>query len=281
MTKSHALMLRSKKGLATLLSGNHQSLFKGSNGEIMQLREYEEGDEIRSIDWKLSAKMDQLYVKVTQDEKVIPVMIIPLISGSLYFGSHTLKHDMMGEVISILGMSALMAKDPLSILLPRDNKITLTPFSTQQKDFLLSLDTFFSIDPKGKTPPYEEIAKTLMKSLRKKTLLIFIGDFFPPHTWDQTLFRSLSIKHDVVSIMVRDTLEENPTAFDISHFCDPQTFEKKSIVFSDAMSQEASCKLREYDQTLIKEWNKWGIRNSKIMTHQSPLGVLSTLFLRS
>jgi uncharacterized protein (DUF58 family) len=281
MTKSHALLMRAKKGLATQLSGNHLSFFRGSGSDIVQLREYQEGDEIRLIDWKISAKMDQLYVKITQEERVIPVVIVPLMSGSLFFGSHSMKVDLEGEMLSILGMSAISAKDPLSIVFHQNQKLTLTPFSTQQKDFQLALDQFFSIDPKGETIPYSAITSYLMKTLRKKSLVIFIGDFFPSSPWDNKDFRPLAIKHDIVNIIVRDHLEEKPVAFQVSHFCDPTTYEKRQLFFDENMAHELHQKLIQHDHTITQQWNQWGIRNGKIMTHQSPLGVLTNLFLRS
>lgn len=267
MSKLQKILVRAKRQVFSEMIGNNPSIFHGQGYDFVELREYMPGDDIRHIDWNITAKLQQPFVKVFKEERELNIVIVTLLGGSVYFGSLKFKQDIIAELAALLGYSALKNGDLLSSYIFSDKLISYTKPSKKIFQVQKITEDIINFNPIGQKVSMQEVSKTLLARLKKRSLVIMIGDFF-----DIPDFRVVAKKHEVISIVVRDILEEKPPVMGITSLVDP---EHGYVVDGDFNSENINAynkKIQLHDKKLFSRFQKDQIRFRKIYTG-SKLGV--------
>ena len=265
MNNLKTLILKTKRKIFNDLSGNNISGLKGEGSDFEEIRAYIHGDDRRKIDWKNSAKMQSLYVRVYNETREINVVLASLLNGNLEFGCERKKKELLIEICAILGYSAIKNGDLFSgaslshkkkqINIPSKKTFLLEEYlNIVSKQTLLNLKADFDND-----------IKYLKKHLKKKSLLFIVSDFL-----DEINLSALSKKHEIVLIIVRDRFEENPTLEGEINLIDPESGEEVEIYLTKNMIQQYRERYIKQDQKLFKHLKSLGISYIKIYTNEDP-----------
>lgn len=279
MTATRTILLRARKALYGELTGAHKSLFEGEGYDFEELREYQEGDDVRKIDWKISAKLDDLYVKVLREERELSVVAALLCGGSMHFGSVALKQETAALIAAIAGLSAVANGDRFGAFLFGERLVATVPPSKIPGAVARFVDTLLAYDPVGTTVDSTAAAASLASLLTRRSLVILVGDFFPGTACSQaSVWRQLAKRHDLVLLRVRDPLEEEPRPFGIVDFRDPATLERIVMPFDPASSRRYRDMVRRHDSLFDDDIRRMGGRIATIRTTDAPYAILRDLF---
>lgn len=269
------LLIKTKKAVFSQQIGNNTSKIKGEGYDFVELREYEDGEDIRKIDWVISAKMQKPYVKVFNTQRELDINIIPILTGSTYFGTQILKKDIITEICSILGYVATAQGDSYSSFIANESSYINT-LKTKKvmgvEEMIRKIDHY---DALGKTVNYENIIYNLHKQIQKKSLIFLIGDFFNTENINLKL---LSKKHEVVVIIVRDKFEESPVALGNINLIDPSTSQRFNGNLNSSLIKKYTQKVKIHDHLLFEQLKKSGIEFIKIYTEDNVTKKLAQLF---
>lgn len=255
------ILLKAKRQVFSELVGNNPSKFKGEGYDFLELREYNAGDDIRHIDWNITAKMQKPFIKVFREERELNVVLASMLNGSVYFGSKKFKQELIVEINALLAYSALKNSDLLTSYIFAD-KHYITHKPTKRLFAVEALVKDLSeFDPLHKKANYDILAKSLYKSVKRKSLMIIIGDFF-----EIPDFTLLSKKHELIVIIVRDKLEESPPLMGFSSLSDPESGAILEGDFNSSSIKAYEQKVKEHDHKLYESFRKAGVKFTKIYT---------------
>ena len=260
------IVLKTKKQVYGDMLGNNASLFQGEGFEFSELREYVYGDDVRKIDWKTTAKLSKPYVKIYKEERELNVVVVSMLSGSMYFGTVKQKSDIMAEVVATLGFSAIKNSDLFSHMIFADKMYGLSKPSKKLFSVHKAVEDVVTFDPIGKEADYKALVETLINRLKKKALLFIVSDFV-----GEIDLKLLSKKHDIFAVMVRDRFEENPQELGYLRLIDMEN--KKSFegdVGSSTLKHYKKA-LHDNDEKIYKQFKKQGVRFTKVYTHEEPV----------
>jgi uncharacterized protein (DUF58 family) len=255
------IFLKAKKEVFGEMLGNNASLFHGEGFEFTELREYIQGDDVRKIDWKTTAKLGKPFIKIYNEERELNVVTALMMGGSTYFGTARPKSELMSELVALIGFLALKNGDSFSNVIFADrlyehSKPNKKMFSI--RDALAKIEAFEML---GKESNYLAFIERLYRGIRRKSLLFIISDFVGDI--DLTL---LSKKHDIVALVVRDKFEENPAELGLIRLLDMEGFESfKGHVGIEELKGYREA-LVQNDKRLYTQFKKNGIRYGKIYT---------------
>ena len=273
MSRLKQILIKTKKQVFSEIAGNNPTLMRGDGFEFVELREYTSNDDIRHINWKVTAKLQKPFVKVYAQEKELNIVIVPLLSGSVYFGQKRMKQDLIAEISSVLSFSAIKNSDRFSAYIFSDKlddfiKPSKKTFANQELT-----EKILNYDPVRKSINYDSLHSFLMNKIKRKAVVFLIGDFFGDFN-----FSTLAKKHEVIAIIVRDKLEENPPNFGSLNFIDPCTLSQEHIDFNSQTADKFQNMVRQNDKKLYRHFKKHHIRFTKIYTNEEPFIKLIKLF---
>lgn len=271
--RTKTLILKAKKQTLANLSGNNPSLSIGDGFDFFELRTYNLGEDVRRIDWKRSAKMNEPYVKTYLQETQIKLVLVPILGGSLHFGLKRLKQEILVEVLSLLSFSALKNADLVSFCSWQNETANFTSFTKNPSIINKQIENISNTNLLGFKDDFKDLNNILLNRLKLKSLIIFIGDFYKIPN-----FSSLAKKHEVLAIVLRDKFEENPSQIGALRVANPTSFIQEDIVFDKTFSNLVQKKMKNHDKELFKTFSKHRIRFIKIYTHENVYARLRTLF---
>lgn len=215
-----------------MFAGQYQSVFKGSGMEFNEVREYQPGDEIRSIDWNVTARMGHPFIKKFVEERELTVMILLDASMSCRFGStKQLKSQVAAELCSILAFSAIKNNDKVGLVVFADKIEKFIPPRKGLRHVLKVIREALYFRPKGKGTNITNALEYLSKVAKRKTITFIISDFF-----DKGFKQRLSIankKHDIVAIAITDPREINLPNIGLIRLADAETGKNFIVDTSD------------------------------------------------
>jgi len=269
------LLITTKKSVFSQQLGNNTSKIKGEGYDFVELREYEDGEDIRKIDWVISAKMQKPYVKVFHTQRELEINIVLILSGSTHFGTVKLKKDLITEICSVLGYVATAQGDSYISFIANEDSTLNTKKTKKLLGVEKMVENIYNYNPLGKNVNYEKIIISLYKQIQKKSIIFLIGDFFNCKNLNLKL---LSKKHEVIAIIVRDNFEENPTKLGNVNFTDPSTSQVFEGDLNKSLVNNYTKKVQKNDQILYDTFKKAGVDFIKIYTHESVFKKLAQLF---
>jgi uncharacterized protein (DUF58 family) len=207
LRKIRRLELRTKRLVASRFAGQYHSVFKGQGMNFEEVREYSPGDEIRSIDWNVTARMNTPYVKKFTEERELTVMLAVDASASGAFGSVSLsKRELAAEVAAILAFSAINNNDKVGLLLFTDRTELLIPPRKGRQHTLRLIREMLYFSPAGRGTDLSGALERLNRALPRRALVFLISDFLAPDFSKQ--LAAASSRHDLVAMPVYDPGEE-------------------------------------------------------------------------
>ena len=257
------IVLKTKKQVYGDMLGNNASLFQGEGFEFAELREYVYGDDVRKIDWKTTAKLGKPFVKIYKEERELNVVVVSMISGSMYFGTVKQKSDIIAEVVATLGFSAVKNSDLFSHMIFADKMYGLSKPSKKLFSVHKAVEDIVDFDPLGKEADFPALVETLIKRLKKKALLFIVSDFV-----GEIDLKLLSKKHDVFAVIVRDRFEEDPSELGYLRLIDMETKQSFEGDVNGATLKNYKKALHDNDEKLYKQFKKQGVRFTKVYTHE-------------
>ncbi len=205
-----------------VFSGEYHSVFKGRGMEFSEVREYQFGDEIRTIDWNVTARLDHPYVKVFEEERELTVMLLVDMSGSQFFGSQvSMKRDIAAELSAILAFSAMKNNDKVGAILFTDRIEKFIPPRKGRSHALRIVRELLSFEPQRKTTSLNAVLEYLNHIQKKRSIVFLISDFM-----DSGYDSALSIvgkRHDLIGLVLKDPHEIDLPDVGLITFRDAET----------------------------------------------------------
>jgi uncharacterized protein (DUF58 family) len=227
------LELRTRGLVNSLFTGEYRSVFKGQGMEFSEVREYQVGDEVRSIDWNVTARMGKPYVKRYIEERELTVMLAVDLSGSERFGTRgRFKSELASELAAVLAMSAIRNNDRVGALLFTDRIEHVVPPRKGRRHVLRLMRDLLVFEPVGRGTDLAGALEYTQKMLSHKAIIFVVSDF-QSDDLEQPL-KLLAQQHDVVAVTVDDPSEQELPDIGLARFIDPETGRTLDINTSDA-----------------------------------------------
>jgi uncharacterized protein (DUF58 family) len=269
------LLIKTKKSVFSQMIGNNTSRFKGEGYDFAELREYEDGEDVRKIDWVISAKIGKPYVKVFHAQRQLDINVVALMGGGVYFGTHIQKQELITQISSMIGYSAIASNDNFASFIATDSLQLITKKSKNIKSVEYMAQTMYHYPVIGKTIEYHTLKDQLFKQVPQKSILFLVGDFLECEDLDLKL---LAKKHELIAIVVRDRFEEDPSSLGGVEIVDPATLQRLEFELGDKEVKQYTKYIQSYDLKLFKKFQKWGVEFVKVYTDENPLVKLLKLF---
>lgn len=207
LRKVRRLEIRSRRLVEDLFSGNSESVFKGRGVEFEEVRPYVPGDEVRDIDWNVTARLGAPYVKRFVEERELTVMLVVDISRSMHFGTSAVaKRELAAELCAVLGFAAMRNNDRVGLVLAAGDVEHFVRPARGRTHLLRMLRDLLNTDPETKGTHLGHAAQFLTRSLRRRGLVFWISDF--EDTLDPRDWRVLAKRHELTALALRDPRDE-------------------------------------------------------------------------
>jgi uncharacterized protein (DUF58 family) len=261
-----------------IFAGEYHSAFKGRGIAFSEVREYQYGDDIRSIDWNVTARFNHPYVKVFEEERELTVMLLVDVSGSGYFGTKvTYKRDLMTEVAAVLSFSAIFNNDKIGVIFFSDKVERFIPPLKGRKHILRIIRELLDFKSESRRTNLNEPLRFLTNAIKKRCTAFIISDFIVPE-FEEAL-RIASNKHDIVALKVYDPLEQSIPDIGLVKVSDSESGEEKWIDTSSVNTRMAYEEWWINHLEIIKNiFNRCGVDSAELRTDLDYVKPLMKLF---
>lgn len=262
------------------LSGNYTSGFKGQGLAFREVRQYQAGDDVRTIDWNVSARMHEAYVKVFVEEREMTVMLVVDLSASEAFGTRrTSKAQLAAEVAALCAFSAIKHNDRVGLILSTDQIEKIVPPKKGQKHVMRVVREILGARPEHTGTDLSIALETLYHVARRRSVAFVLSDFYASG-YERTLSLTAA-RHDVIPVMLVDPRDEKLPDVGLAHFEDPETGETILVDTSDARVRAYyKDRMRQAREAHVKVFRKLGLDHVVVRTDQPYIKPLRDLFAR-
>jgi len=270
------------RGLSNhIFSGQYHSAFKGRGMTFSEVREYQYGDDIRNIDWNVTARFHRPFVKIFEEEREMTVMLLIDVSGSNDFGSvDATKRDITAEIAAVLAFSAITNNDKVGVIFFSDQIEKFIPPKKGTSHILRIISEIVTFKPQHKGTDIGEGLKFLTSAIKKRTTAFLISDFVSSKPFEQEL-RIAGRKHDLISLRITDKRELIIPKMGLVKFRDSETGEEKWVDTSTNAWNLAYQKYVQHETTMLNHtFANNGIDNTLIYTDEDYVKPLMQLFKR-
>ncbi|MFZ1706059.1 MAG: DUF58 domain-containing protein [Saprospiraceae bacterium] len=231
LKKVKKIEITTKAVIKDLFAGDYHSAFKGRGMSFSEVREYSHGDDIRHIDWNVTARSSHPFVKVFEEERELTLLLLIDVSPSSKFGSSILKSDLIAEICAVLAFSALRNQDKVGAVFFTDKIEKYIPPKKGKQNILHVIREIIQINPQGNGTNISTALEFLNNVHKKKTICFIVSDFM-----DQNFEKSITTsgkKHDIIGMHIYDEREKHLPNVGIMEVMDP---ESKQIQIIDSSS---------------------------------------------
>ncbi|HOU26633.1 MAG TPA: DUF58 domain-containing protein [Paludibacteraceae bacterium] len=235
------------KGLSqNIFAGQYHTAFKGRGMAFSEVREYQYGDDIRNIDWNVTARFNHPYIKIFEEERELTVMLLIDVSGSREFGSvDKTKKNIITEVAATLAFSAIQNNDKIGVLFFSDRIEKFIPPQKGKKHILHIIRELIDLQPKSRKTDISMVLKYFSNAIKKKCTAFILSDFIDTNDFEQAMLLA-NKKHDLVALQIYDKRETELPNVGLLKIKDAETGE---IVLVDSSNKA----IRDLYQSV---WNK-------------------------
>ncbi|MGA7304362.1 MAG: DUF58 domain-containing protein [Rhodothermales bacterium] len=220
--KIRRIEIQTKGLVEDIFGGEYHSAFKGRGMEFAEVRPYQYGDDIRFIDWNVSARTGDTFVKVFEEEREQTLMLAVDISGSGDFGSQTqFKREMAAEICAVIAFSAIQNNDKVGLLLFSDDVELLVPPKKGRRHVLRVIRDLFAHEPRSRGTNIANALEHVLHLLRRRSIVILISDFLDVR-FEREL-RAVRQRHDTIAIQLHDPREASLPAVGLLELTDGET----------------------------------------------------------
>ena len=262
------------------LAGSYTSVFKGQGLAFREVREYQPGDDIRTIDWNVSARMDSTHVKVFVEEREMTMMLVVDLSASQRFGTHTSsKARLAAEVAALCAFSAIKHNDRVGLILSTDQIEKLVPAKKGQKHVMRVVREILGRVPERTGTDLKVALETLHSVARRRSVAFLLSDFFTTG-YDRALSLAAA-RHDIIPVMLVDPRDEELPNVGLGTFEDFETGESVIVDTSSPQVRAHYAKqMRGLRDEQVRLFTKLGLDHCIVRTDQPYIKPLRELFAR-
>ncbi|MCC6516540.1 MAG: DUF58 domain-containing protein [Chitinophagales bacterium] len=267
------------KGLTNhIFSGEYHSAFKGRGMSFSEVREYQYGDDIRNIDWNVTARFQHPYVKIFEEERELTIMLLIDVSKSAFIGTQTqLKNEIMAEIAGVLAFSAIQNNDKVGVLFFSDAIEMFIPPKKGKSHILRIIREILNFEPKSNKTNISLALESFNNMVKRKSIAFVLSDFIDENYANE--LRHISKKHDVIGVKVYDNLDMELPNIGLLQVQDVETGETKWLDTKDKQTQKAySERASFYDNIYNDSFVMAGADKLKINTAQAYVHILMNFF---
>jgi uncharacterized protein (DUF58 family) len=233
LKKVRQLEIRTRGLVNQVFSGEYHSVFKGRGMEFSEVREYQYGDDMRMIDWNVTARFNHPFVKIFEEERELTVMLVVDMSGSQFFGSHSaLKRDAALELSAILAFSAMKNNDKVGLILFTDRIEKFVPPRKGRGHALRIVRELLSFEPSRPATSIKTALEYLNHVQKKRSIVFVISDFMDTHY--EAALRIAGKRHDLIGVVLQDPRENELPGVGLIHLRDAESGESRLVDTSSA-----------------------------------------------
>lgn len=278
LKKVRAIEIKSRGLSNQIFSGEYHSAFKGRGMAFSENREYQHGDEIRTIDWNVTARMGHPYVKVFEEERELTAMILVDVSGSEQFGTQTqLKRSLVTEIAAVLAFSAMQNNDKIGVIFFSDKIEKFIPPKKGKSHILRIIRELINFEAEQSGTDIRLALDYLNSVIKKRSICFLVSDFE-----DRGFSDALKIankKHDVVALQIQDPAEQVLPNIGLVQIKDAETGEVRWINTSSKSVRQQFAKNRSIQNAELKALlRKSGVDFASIHTNENYVRPLMNLF---
>lgn len=269
LKKIRAIQVKTNYLVNSAIAGEYISAFKGRGMEFSEVREYIQGDDIRLIDWNVTARAGRLFIKEFQEERELTVMLIVDVSSSGEFGSaDRLKNEVAAEIASILAFSAVKNNDKIGLIVFSDKIERYIPPKKGKAHIWNVIRTILNFTPEGRGTDLSLPLQYLLNIQKRRTVTFLISDF-QAEGYEKSL-KLAKQKHDIIAIAITDPRELSlPNNIGLAHLEDAETGETLLVDTYDKQMTDRYRRLKQEEQAnRIKFFKSIGIDVVEILTDQ-------------
>ncbi|MDR1005553.1 MAG: DUF58 domain-containing protein [Bacteroidales bacterium] len=278
LKKVRKIEIKTKRLSSNIFAGQYHSAFKGKGMAFSQVREYNYGDEIRSIDWNVTARFNHPYVKIFEEERELTVVLLIDVSGSTFFGTDkVLKSEIITEIAAVLSFSAIANNDKVGVIFFSDRVEKYIPPKKGVSHILRIIRELLSFKPSESKTSFEAPLRFFSSVIKKRATCFLITDGYS--AFDEKSLRIAAQKHDLSLLIVRDEREYRLPNIGLMELKDAESDRTIWIDTSDKRQiRDFATFRRQQDEQLQLQLKRMGIANVTLMTSDDYIKALMKLF---
>lgn len=257
LKKVRQIEIQTNKLVSETFAGEYLSAFKGQGIEFAEVREYTPGDDVRAIDWNVTARTGVPFIKKYNETRELTLVIACDVSASQRFGSvDKLKQETAAELAALFAFSAMRNNDKVGLLLFSDKIELFVPPKKGKKHILRLIRELVAFEPQGRGTDMALALKTLVQVLRRQGILVLISDYLSPLEQFEKPLKLAAKKFDLIPVVVTDKLERGlPACAACMTVVDPETGQEGTLALTAAMNQRLQEDARQRTEKLTKLFN--------------------------
>jgi len=280
LKKVREIEIRTRGLTKQVFSGEYSSAFKGRGMTFSEVRNYQFQDDVRNIDWNVTARFNEPYVKVYEEERELSVFLVLDVSGSNHFGTtDKTKHELMLETAAVLAFSAVANNDKVGVIFVSDKVEKYIPPKKGRTHAMRILRELINIEPESKGTHLNEGIRFFRNIVKKRSICFVISDFYDENDFMYGL-KIANSRHDVIAIKISDPAEEKLPNLGLIKMYDA---EKEESIWINSSSKKVrenfSQRNQKYEKELKDSFTKAGVDFAVLSTEGKYLEALNTLFL--
>lgn len=268
------------RGLSrNIFAGQYHSAFKGRGMAFSEVREYQYGDDMRDIDWNVTARYNRPYVKIFEEERELTVMLLIDVSQSLGFGSsEKIKRDTVAEIAATLAFSAIQNNDKIGVIFFSDKVEKFIPPKKGRRHILFIIREILGFEPESTGTDINLALRYMTNAIKKRCTTFLISDFIDTGDYKPSL-RIANRKHDIVAIQVYDKLSTRLPALGLMKVKDPETGAETWIdTSSKRVRNDYANWWKERQTEMLQVFKQSSVDNVSVSTEDDYVKALLLLF---
>lgn len=282
LKKVRQIEIQTNKLVSETFAGEYLSAFKGQGIEFAEVREYTPGDDVRAIDWNVTARTGVPFIKKYNETRELTLVIACDVSASQRFGSvDKLKQETAAELAALFAFSAMRNNDKVGLLLFSDKIELFVPPKKGKKHILRLIRELVAFEPQGRGTDMALALKTLVQVLRRQGILVLISDYLSPLEQFEKPLKLAAKKFDLIPVVITDKLERGlPACAACMTVVDPETGQEGTLALTAAMNQCLQEDARQRTEKLTKLFNPLKVEPITVDTAQPAADPVIAFFRR-
>lgn len=282
LKKVRQIEIQTNKLVSETFAGEYLSAFKGQGIEFAEVREYTPGDDVRAIDWNVTARTGVPFIKKYNETRELTLVIACDVSASQRFGSvDKLKQETAAELAALFAFSAMRNNDKVGLLLFSDKIELFVPPKKGKKHILRLIRELVAFEPQGRGTDMALALKTLVQVLRRQGILVLISDYLSPLEQFEKPLKLAAKKFDLIPVVITDKLERGlPACAACMTVVDPETGQEGTLALTAAMNERLQEDARQRAEKLTKLFNPLKVEPITVDTAQPAADPVIAFFRR-
>ena len=278
LKKVRKIEIRARGLSRQMFSGEYHSAFKGRGMAFSEVREYQYGDDVRNIDWNVTARLSHPYIKVFEEERELTVMLLVDVSGSNRFGTpHQFKEELVAEVAATLTFSAIQNNDKVGVILFSDKIEKFIPPKKGSSHILRIIRELITYQPESNGTDLTLALRYFTNVVKKRCTAFLLSDFYDEDYSDA--LKIASQKHDLAALRIVDEKEKALPNLGLAKFYDPETQETLWVDTSSRQVRDTfAATYQRHEHAIDELLNKYGIDHAELYTGEDFVKPLMKLF---